>query len=88
MKTRIDRNQGEHACALVMAALESDLATVAALREKYVSGALDAATLVPLRHFCAGLVESAVELARAIDDLSTAAKVGAADLAATDARRS
>jgi hypothetical protein len=88
MKSSNDRNQGQAACALLIAALEAELATVAALREKYVSGELDTATLVPLRHFCAGLVESAVELARTVSDLSAPARVGSADLSASHNRRS
>jgi hypothetical protein len=64
--------QGHDACSLLIETLEAELARARQLRDAYCSGELESATLIPLRHFCAGLVDSAVELARSIGDLDGA----------------
>jgi hypothetical protein len=67
----IDVNRGEAACAIVIAALEAELARAERLRSDYANGALEHQMLVPVRHFCATLVESAIEVARAVAQLTS-----------------
>jgi hypothetical protein len=77
-------NRGQAAVALAIATLEAELARAATLRDQYSSGELDATNVLPLRHFCAGLVEAAVELARTVSNLSAADTPVAGELVSRD----
>jgi hypothetical protein len=66
----MDSNRGRAACTVVIAALETELARIGRLRDEYARGELEPTMLVPVRHFCATLVEAAIELARAVANLA------------------
>ena len=63
-------HQGLRACSLLIARLEEELAKARALRDDFEVGRLAPSALLPLRHFCAGLVETSVELARQVAELT------------------
>lgn len=77
MNSRIEENAGLYACSVVIRRLEAELSAARALQARYDSGELESGAMLPVRHLCAGLVETAVELARQIAELgSTPAESG------------
>jgi hypothetical protein len=65
-----DDSMGLTACAQSIAVVEAELEKLKQLREQYRAGTLPSSSLLPVRHFCAELVETAVELARSIGTMS------------------
>jgi hypothetical protein len=61
-------NTGLIACRLIIETLETELTNARHLLERYEEGGVPATSLLPIRHFCAGLVETAVELSRGVAD--------------------
>jgi hypothetical protein len=57
------------ACAQIIQVLECHLDAARRLRDAYDRGALPLHTAQPIRHFCADLVEAAIELSRDIGTL-------------------
>jgi hypothetical protein len=74
MNSTIEGKTGSNACTVVIRTLEAELSTARALQARYDAGELEPCTLVPVRHLCAGLVETAVELARQVAELGTPAE--------------
>ena len=79
--TSMGMNDGVKACQIVIEALESELRKARTISHQYESGSMPSSTVLPLRHFCAGLVETAIELARHIGELPTSLHDPQADLA-------
>lgn len=66
----IEGDRGLTACTLVISTLEAELAKARSLREELEVGSLSPAEVMPVRHLCAGLVETAVELAREVAEMA------------------
>jgi hypothetical protein len=65
-----DHKDVEHACDLIIAALDSELQKARAMSARVGGDGRGAAPGLALRHFCAGLVETSIELSRRFGDLT------------------
>ena len=71
---RIEGDRGLTACTLVIATLEAELSKARLLRDELEVGSVSPGEVLPVRHLCAGLVETAVELAREVAEMAAASQ--------------